>query len=198
MQQDDRQCISTKNTIFRVAARLFSEKGYNGVSMREISEKCNVSKPTIYYYFGSKEGIYKELLETGVEHVFTTLESIAARPIPVKQRLVLLFKQFFRAAKTQPDYVRFFQKMFVTADKEPILKDMQKEVEQRGRILETMIQEAIDTGEFGASARPELAANIIGGVLQTFIWQQLLSKKSVLSDKLAEEIVELLFKGLNE
>lgn len=198
MQQNDRHCSSTKNTIFQVAARLFSEKGYNGVSMREISEKCNVSKPTIYYYFGSKEGIYKELIETGVDHVFTTLESASKQPIPVKERLVLIFKQFFQAAKTHPDYVRFFQKLFTSMEKEPVLVDMQAEAEARGKILITMIQEAVETGEFGASAHPELAARIVGGVLQSFIWQQLHSQEDVLNDDLAEEIVEMLFKGLNE
>ena len=198
MQENDRHCNTTKNNIFQVAAQLFSEKGYNGVSMREISEKCEVSKPTIYYYFGSKEGIYKELLETGVDHVFSAMEHIAAQPVPVKQRLVTFYKQFFYAAQTQPDYVKFFLKMFIAPEREPLLVDMRREAERRGRVIVNMIQEAVDSGEFGASARPELAAHIIGGVLQSFIWHQLLSDEKVLSDELAEEIVELLFKGLNE
>ena len=59
----------TRKKIFTVAARLFADKGYNAVSMREISEQSGLSKPTIYYYFGSKEGIYKELVTTGVSHI---------------------------------------------------------------------------------------------------------------------------------
>jgi len=55
---------SSKARIFREAVSLFSQKGYNGVSMRELSERTGLSKPTIYYHFGSKEGIYKTLMET--------------------------------------------------------------------------------------------------------------------------------------
>ena len=40
------------------AARVFAEHGFSGASLREISERSGVSKPVIYYHFGSKEGLY--------------------------------------------------------------------------------------------------------------------------------------------
>ncbi|HNT64383.1 MAG TPA: TetR/AcrR family transcriptional regulator, partial [bacterium] len=55
----------TKAQIIRIAAHLFALKGYDGVSMREISEKTGVTKPTIYYYFGNKEGLYRALIDLG-------------------------------------------------------------------------------------------------------------------------------------
>ena len=61
-----------------------------------------------------------------------------------------------------------------------------------------MIQEGKDTGEFGPSVNPKLAAGIIGGTLGHFIWQQFSSNKKILSDQLAVDIIEMLFKGLNE
>lgn len=52
--------------ILSVARRLFSEKGLDGVSVREISKKarCNVS--LISYYFGGKDRLYKTILENHV------------------------------------------------------------------------------------------------------------------------------------
>lgn len=40
-----------------VAERLFAEGGYQAVSMEEIAEQVGVSKPMLYEYFGSKEGL---------------------------------------------------------------------------------------------------------------------------------------------
>ncbi|SDJ28710.1 DNA-binding transcriptional regulator, AcrR family [Actinokineospora alba] len=40
-----------------VAEEIFAERGYAAVSMDEIAERCGVSKPMIYEYFGSKEGL---------------------------------------------------------------------------------------------------------------------------------------------
>ena len=61
-----------------------------------------------------------------------------------------------------------------------------------------MIEEGIQTGEFGSNIKPELAVEIIGGVVWHYIGRQLNFKENILTDQLAEDIVELLFKGLNE
>jgi AcrR family transcriptional regulator len=74
----------TKTKIFLAAAHLFSQKGYNGVSMREISEKSGVSKPTIYYYFGNKEGIYFELLQTGHEYASKNVRKLIDMEMPLE------------------------------------------------------------------------------------------------------------------
>ena len=58
----------TRERIFLSAAQLFSAKGYNGVSMRELAEHSGLSKPAIYYYFGNKEGIYSQLIGAGLAH----------------------------------------------------------------------------------------------------------------------------------
>jgi AcrR family transcriptional regulator len=46
----ERQMIS-------VAEEIFTDRGYLAASMDEIAERCGVSKPMIYEYFGSKEGL---------------------------------------------------------------------------------------------------------------------------------------------
>ncbi len=40
-----------------VAEEIFGERGYSGTSMDEIAERCGVSKPMLYEYFGSKDGL---------------------------------------------------------------------------------------------------------------------------------------------
>jgi AcrR family transcriptional regulator len=41
-----------------VAEEIFAEEGYRAVSMDAIAERCGVSKPLIYDYFGSKDGLF--------------------------------------------------------------------------------------------------------------------------------------------
>ncbi|WP_026421336.1 TetR/AcrR family transcriptional regulator [Actinokineospora inagensis] len=40
-----------------VAEEIFAERGYQAAAMDEIAERCGVSKPMLYEYFGSKEGL---------------------------------------------------------------------------------------------------------------------------------------------
>ncbi|MBC8181666.1 TetR/AcrR family transcriptional regulator [candidate division KSB1 bacterium] len=188
----------TKINIFRVAAKLFAEKGYNGVSMREISEKSKVSKPTIYYYFGSKEGVFKDLVKVGLQYGSAQAKQIASINIPVKERLVKIIQNRFFISFEHPDFSKFFLMVFMTSENLPFLNEFQKQANIHRQLLVDLIQEGVDSSEFGAGANPQLAAEIIAAVLGHFIGKQLREKKKILTDELAEEIIELLFKGLNE
>jgi AcrR family transcriptional regulator len=44
--------------MLEVAGELFAERGYHEVSMDEIAERADISKPMLYAYFGSKDGLY--------------------------------------------------------------------------------------------------------------------------------------------
>jgi len=44
------------------ATDLFASKGYAATTVREIVERAGVTKPVLYYYFRSKEGIYLDLM----------------------------------------------------------------------------------------------------------------------------------------
>jgi TetR/AcrR family transcriptional regulator len=54
--------LSTKDKLLTVATRLFAEKGYKGVTIREISKAANASIPMVSYYFGGKEALYTAVL----------------------------------------------------------------------------------------------------------------------------------------
>lgn len=53
----------TRNKIFIAAAELFSRDGFYKVSVREICENANVTKPVLYYYFKDKETLLLELVK---------------------------------------------------------------------------------------------------------------------------------------
>lgn len=53
---------NNKVKILECALELFADKGYDGVGISAIVETAELSKPTLYYYFGSKAGLFKEIL----------------------------------------------------------------------------------------------------------------------------------------
>jgi TetR/AcrR family transcriptional regulator len=48
--------------ILQTACQLFSEFGYDGVGVQQIVEKAGLTKPTLYHYFGSKQGLLEAIL----------------------------------------------------------------------------------------------------------------------------------------
>ncbi len=56
-----REAASTKERILDVALDLFTEKGFDGTSLREIAERLGVTKAALYYHFASKDDILMAL-----------------------------------------------------------------------------------------------------------------------------------------
>ena len=189
---------NTKAKIFKEAARLFSEKGYNGVSVREISEASNVSKPMIYYYFGSKEKIYRALVDAGMSHVFQAMQNVSDMQVPAKKKLIIMCQQFFHMSVKFPEFVKFYIGLANVSDQVQFMDNIKRKADNRATILVEMIQHAKDSGEFGPSLDPQVAAGIIAGTIVHFVRSQFRTKEIILTDELAENIIETLFLGFNE
>jgi AcrR family transcriptional regulator len=48
--------------ILSSAAQLFMERGFSNVSIRDICDRCDVTPPTIYHYFGSKDRLFQAVI----------------------------------------------------------------------------------------------------------------------------------------
>jgi AcrR family transcriptional regulator len=59
----------TRSRIQRVGLRLFTERGYEATSLREIAEELGVTKAALYYHFHSKDEIIKSLVDERVARV---------------------------------------------------------------------------------------------------------------------------------
>lgn len=66
---------NARDIILGTALTLFSQKGFDAVSVREIAKKSGQNVSMISYYFGSKEGLYKEIIS---EHMTKTTNQIKA------------------------------------------------------------------------------------------------------------------------
>jgi AcrR family transcriptional regulator len=66
----ERPSPAVRDRLLNVALQLFAQKGFESTSIREIASAAEVTKPTLYYYFESKDGLYLELLD----HVCGTIE----------------------------------------------------------------------------------------------------------------------------
>ena len=53
--------MNTKEKIFNVSLDLFSKKGYDSVSLREIAEAVGIKKSSIYSHYSSKEAILMDI-----------------------------------------------------------------------------------------------------------------------------------------
>lgn len=102
----------TAALIARTAAQLFARKGYDATPVRAIVEAAGVTKPSLYYHFGSKKGLAEALLTNPMRDLVSRLREIAASPGDARRRLEDLFAAVFAFCLDDPDRSRFVYALF--------------------------------------------------------------------------------------
>ena len=92
---DDSPEPKTRERLLETAIDMFAEKGYAGTSVREIVEQAGVSKPVLYYYFQSKEGLFLAILEMAENLQKELLARILESAGNVLERLLLLYRRIY-------------------------------------------------------------------------------------------------------
>jgi AcrR family transcriptional regulator len=96
----------TRSEILEVATREFAEHGYSGARVDEIAARTRTTKRMLYYYFGSKEGLYTEVLErayAGIREAEQELDVEHLEPVAAIRRLAELT---FDHHEAHPDFIR--------------------------------------------------------------------------------------------
>jgi AcrR family transcriptional regulator len=69
---DDRE---TRDRLLSVAARLFAERGFSKVTVRDICEKAHANVAAVNYHFDGKSGLYEEVLRSAIRTMQGTTEA---------------------------------------------------------------------------------------------------------------------------
>ncbi len=85
------EVLEGRERILREAERLFGERGYRGVSIRELAQACGVTNAALYYHFKSKEDLFYQMAIRYAERLAQRLraEAAAAGADPRAQLLAL-------------------------------------------------------------------------------------------------------------
>src|SRR4051812_10885551 len=96
----------TKQDILKIATEEFAEQGLSGARVDAIATRMRTTKRMIYYYFGSKEGLYEAVLEKAyadIRAVETELRLDSLEPEAAIRRLVGFT---FDYDESHPNFIR--------------------------------------------------------------------------------------------
>jgi len=96
----------TQENILEVATEEFSTHGLAGGRVDAIAERTRTSKRMIYYYFGSKEGLYLAVLERSYRKIRTLEADLQLSNLAPEEALRVLISTTFDHDEAHPDFVR--------------------------------------------------------------------------------------------
>jgi AcrR family transcriptional regulator len=101
------EALRSNDRILKKALELFSDKGYDATSVREICEAAGITKPTLYHFYGSKEGVYQAIVEGALERFQADLTDALQGEGSLRDRLVRMARSYVEATRREPDLARF-------------------------------------------------------------------------------------------
>jgi AcrR family transcriptional regulator len=103
-----RDAERTRAEILDVATSVFADQGYSGARVDEIAARTRTTKRMLYYYFGSKEGLYLAVLERAYAGIRALEQQVDVEHLPPAQALRELAELTFDHHESHPDFIRLF------------------------------------------------------------------------------------------
>jgi len=192
-----------KQRILQAAARLFAEHGYDRVSVREIAEQSDVTKPVIYYYFKNKKYLYETLIHEAFNQAFSIHEDIYHKDLPVEEKLRQLMKAHFDYCKKYPDIIKILYDTIHDRITEgpnrhiSIQPELNLDIKNEDfRRIGDFIRLGQNKDVFRKDVAPHKVGMLFLGAMNMFIMYQLHSDDEVISDKVANELVDIILFGI--
>lgn len=154
--------LQKKQFILETAREVFMEKGYKRVTMKDIVERCEISRGGLYLYFESTKEIFEEVLQMEKEETDDVFSKAISEDYTSTDILLLFFKEqkkeLLRKKKnlTVAIYEFFFEYKVPKKD-----NMMRKQFDIGVKIMEQLITEGVENGEFYCEDIIGMARNIM-------------------------------------
>jgi len=108
LTRKQREFIRHRKEILEIALSLFSEKGFNNVTMHEIAEAAEFSVGTLYKFFTNKEDLYKKLLEDKVSEFYNILMDVLNKDLSEIDKLKLWLDKKYAIFENNKKFIRLY------------------------------------------------------------------------------------------
>ena len=175
---------------------LFAVKGYDATSVREICEAAGITKPTLYYFFGSKDGVFQALVRSGFVQYRSMVDAALATPGSFRHRVKVLARAMFESASTTPKFWRFMNSVIwappgtALPQTEPCTQFYDGVIEALSHAAETAVAE----GELSPGP-VDVRMLILMGAVSEAATGFVIAGKPELTPELADCIIDVIIDG---
>jgi AcrR family transcriptional regulator len=152
----------TRERILEIAADLFAEKGYAGTYVREIVERAGVSKPVLYYYFRSKEGLFYAVLEWATDVQQRLLKEVFDVSGTALERFIYLYRRVYEGIQEYQSLYKMLHSLIYGPPQGAPEYDYYKYQADMFDAVKRIYDEGLNAGEIKKADADEVAFLILG------------------------------------
>ena len=95
-QAKTRKSAQTRQRIMDAASDLMMERGNTNFQMSEVSDRCQMSKGSLYYYFADRDELIKAIFDESIDELVDGMEEVVSQAASARDALVRLIAEFTR------------------------------------------------------------------------------------------------------
>ncbi len=184
-----------RQQILDAALGLFAQKGYAATTVREIVDAAGITAPSLYYYFGSKEGLYLDLVQTHGAQIDLALQSYAHTSASAKMRVKDLVDKIFLQVINDKDFFRLMFSMYYGPSQGAPYYDFISYHVKIHAAIKKVIEEGIASKEF-QSGNPGYITWVIRGVVQLAMEEQIKDDREKIDRPRLQRILDIILDRL--
>jgi AcrR family transcriptional regulator len=184
---------SAREAIRSAAIKLFAEEGYAATTTREICRQAGVTKPVLYYHFGSKERLYYGLMLDAHNEFRKEVLQASRRGKTAREKLIEALAADFGLTRRDPALSRLFFRMIFAAEKDSPEVNFVAFGQEWQQFLAGIARAGVEQGELHGN--PGEIAEGLMGIHLLYTLSFLLIGAPKLDRALASREVDLLMRG---
>ena len=181
--------------IMETAKAVFCEKGYSDAVLSEIAERAGVVEGTIYRYFTGKRDLLIKVVEHWYEDMLTDYDRQLAGIRGTWNRLRFMVWRHLTVIHDDPEMCRLIFNELRSGNEYRETAVFELNREYTNRTL-TIIQDAMDSGEFRAGIPLRIVRDMIYGGVEHHIWAFLRGEGDFSPEESADAITDIIHRGL--
>ena len=181
------------------ALTVFSRVGFAAAKMDDVAEEAGVSKGTVYLYFDSKEKLFEGMVKAKMSPMLNEVQAMMAQPHENAVERLKAHIKFFYTKVLNSDRRQIMRLIMAEGPNFPELAEFyHQNVLSRGQaIIQVILDQGIESGEFRDMSRIGLTQNIVAGALVASIWKLVFDQFEPLDiDAHCETHIDLILNGL--
>lgn len=153
-----------RTSILQSAEKLFAELGYEGTSTRQIARDAGANMSMISYYFGSKEGVFHEVINKRLKDFNTELTSIHEDRISPMDKLMRVIEGYAHRILSNISFHKLMHRELSLAQRPEMYGKFKEAMSANLTVIENIMNEGIADESFRKVDIRMLIATIMGTI----------------------------------
>lgn len=156
--------IDKKARILEAAAELFCKQGYDATSTRQIAKEAGANMAMINYYFGSKEGVFMEIMSKRIEDFRLQLASIKQDKLSGMEKLLKVVEGYAVRILSNHSFHKMMHRELSLPHRPEMFLKIKDSMAENLLVIEQIINDGIADGSFRPVDVRMLIATLMGTI----------------------------------